>query len=537
MNYASLPMDELITQAELLLSYYDGPTSLASEKGDLENLKNRLFRGEMHIALIGQFNRGKSTFLNTLMGEDLLPVSVLPLTSLSTEIRYGTTPGFRIRFTQGREIYHREYTGSISDALVPYVAEQENPKNHKNVTSVEVFYPHPLLHHGTVFIDTPGFGSTHIHNTRATISLLKECDAALFMLSADLPVTQMELNFLKTIQPHVTQLFFIYNKIDLLTEPERRETTAFILHTLQEKLTLAAPHLFQISTKDTPEYLHKRDALTAKIQEFIQREKYFSLAQALTNKLHDLCMAAAQKVSADIRAHAATCEEAAHKQEEVRRRIQQKKQEREETRAFLYREEKRVRHELHHMAELRSDQLITRVAELLYAHVHLEKTPLSRAMPQLFSVLALVAQETTHHLQGLLTREQLLVSTKTHHACTSSSFELPLISPQAALEKLPHTFEPVRLPLWNRQEARKKIILRRAKEVSLMLRKELIEQTETGLATLFSHFHSHLMSSDTDEDSCHISSIPPIPPQWHAVVDHLHALAERRNCATQHPYS
>lgn len=59
----------------------------------LADLADRVAEGRFHLAVLGQFKRGKSTLLNALVGEDILPVGVVPLTAAPTFIEYGPRPG------------------------------------------------------------------------------------------------------------------------------------------------------------------------------------------------------------------------------------------------------------------------------------------------------------------------------------------------------------------------------------------------------------------------------------------------------------
>ena len=54
---------------------------------ELEELRQRLVEQRLQIAVLGQFKRGKSTFLNALLGQPILPTGVLPLTAVRTFIR------------------------------------------------------------------------------------------------------------------------------------------------------------------------------------------------------------------------------------------------------------------------------------------------------------------------------------------------------------------------------------------------------------------------------------------------------------------
>ena len=213
------------------------PGDFAHLRGLLSELQTRLSKGRLHFAVLGQFNRGKSTFINALLGIKALPASVLPLTSVPTVIEYGAEQSCRIRFLDGKEdLVVGGSAELMEDTLRQYVAEENNPKNRLMVKDAVVTCASALLSNGTVLIDTPGFGSTHLHNTQTTLDLLVECDAALFLLSADPPMTQTEMEFLRNVKERVPKIFFILNKVDLLTPEGLEEVDRFIRNILRRDL-------------------------------------------------------------------------------------------------------------------------------------------------------------------------------------------------------------------------------------------------------------------------------------------------------------
>ncbi len=167
--------------------------------GRLVELYDRLAEGRFHLAVLRQFKRGKSTLLNALLGGEILPTAVVPLTAIPTFIRHGEKRLTRVYFQQRNDPRQVEAKTpeQLRDFLTDYVTETGNLNNELGVSLVEVFHPSPLLSVGTVLIDTPGIGSTFRHNTEATLNFLPQCDAALFLVPADPPITQVELEDLK----------------------------------------------------------------------------------------------------------------------------------------------------------------------------------------------------------------------------------------------------------------------------------------------------------------------------------------------------
>ena len=224
----------------------------ASYADQLRELARRLDSGRFHLAVLGQFKRGKSTLINALLGESLLPSSVIPLTAIPTLIAYGDRQSIRIRFQGNRddEVVEGGTPHDLYRSLLHSVSEEFNPKNERGVLQVEVTHPAPLLAEGVVLIDTPGIGSIHQHNTEMTLNFLAQCDAALFLVSADPPITEVEVEFLRTIRDAVTKVFFVLNKADYLTDDEQKTALAFFETVLRERAGIQGPvTIFPVSAK------------------------------------------------------------------------------------------------------------------------------------------------------------------------------------------------------------------------------------------------------------------------------------------------
>ncbi|MFH0958224.1 MAG: dynamin family protein, partial [Pseudomonadota bacterium] len=201
----------------------------APDEGKIRLLKERLNEGRFHLAILGQFKRGKSTLLNAFLGEAILPTSVVPLTAIPTFVEYGPERKITIRYQDNRppDEFSNKSVDEINKILEAFVTEEGNPENHLGVLQVEILHQAPILKHGVVLIDTPGIGSTFTHNTQATLNFLPQCDAALFVVSADPPLTEVESQFLQDVFPKVSQLFFIFNKIDYLNDREKEAAIGF----------------------------------------------------------------------------------------------------------------------------------------------------------------------------------------------------------------------------------------------------------------------------------------------------------------------
>jgi ribosome biogenesis GTPase A len=266
----------------------------------LAGLSNRFSEGRFHLAVLGQFKRGKSTLLNALTGDPILPVGVVPLTAAPTFIQFGETPKIRVSYQHAHK--ENEFTGTStaerSAYLAGFVTEEGNPQNRLGVTEVQVDLPTPILAGGVVLIDTPGIGSTYRHNTTATLNFLQQCDAALFLISADPPITEVELAFLREVREKVPRLFFVLNKIDYLDARELEQALSFYKRVLTEQAdwdgnfpvfcVSARKGLEARTTKDSRKWAASGVAqLEAFLVDFLAREKFNALKDALSRRAAD----------------------------------------------------------------------------------------------------------------------------------------------------------------------------------------------------------------------------------------------------------
>ncbi|MBI4528906.1 MAG: dynamin family protein [Deltaproteobacteria bacterium] len=223
----------------------------SNDQSRIRELRERLVKERFHLAVLGQFKRGKSTLINAFLGEPLLPVSVLPLTSIPTFLRPGPRRLLRVFFLDGRSEELKDLScGQAADLLARYVTEERNPENKLGVARVEVEYPSSALSRGVMLIDTPGIGSTFRHNTDATLRFLPQCDAAIFVVSADPPITEVELEFLKAVRGKMARLFFVMNKADYLSGAERDRAVEFFKKVLEKQVGVAEDEpVFSVSAK------------------------------------------------------------------------------------------------------------------------------------------------------------------------------------------------------------------------------------------------------------------------------------------------
>jgi ribosome biogenesis GTPase A len=225
-----------------LLGISDSATRNDGLHEKLISLERKLASNQLHLAVLGQMKRGKSSFINALMGAEILPTGVLPVTAVITKIKFGLSPEAIILYTTGKQ--EQVDLGSLAD----YITESGNPGNKKRVASVELAYPSPFLESGIVLIDTPGIGSTYAHNTRTTEAYLQQVDAGIVVLSVDPPITEVESRFIRNVKEEIPKLFFILNKVDAATADEVSHVSGFLGQELS-RLQIESPEIYCLSAR------------------------------------------------------------------------------------------------------------------------------------------------------------------------------------------------------------------------------------------------------------------------------------------------
>jgi Dynamin family len=215
-----------------------GSSRIADDAGELAA---RVSEGRFFLACIGQFKRGKSTLINALIGEPVLPSGFIPITTLPTVVRYGAERRARVRRQNGtwQDI-------PLSD-LSLYVSEEHNPENAKGIGGVEVFVPAPLLADGMCLVDTPGLGSVFAGNTATTQDFLPRIDAGMVVIGADPPLAGEELKLVEAAAKQVHDLIVVLNKADRTTDAERLAAIKFTRQLLEKRLHRPAEPVFEVS--------------------------------------------------------------------------------------------------------------------------------------------------------------------------------------------------------------------------------------------------------------------------------------------------
>jgi len=215
-------MAETLEKAELEADKHSGRLGLDTEREDLTKVGENLRSGMFRLLVLGDMKRGKSTFLNALIGENLLPSDVNPCTALLTVLRYGLEKKVTVHFNDGKppkqldfKSFKQNYTIDPAEAKR---LEQEKKQAFPDVDYAVVEYPLPLLEKGIEIVDSPGLNDTEARN-ELSLGYINNCHAILFVLRASQPCTLGERRYLENyIKGRGLSVFFLINAWDQVRE-------------------------------------------------------------------------------------------------------------------------------------------------------------------------------------------------------------------------------------------------------------------------------------------------------------------------------
>ena len=203
------------------------------------------------LVVLGEFNHGKSTFINALLAEPVLPTGITPTTAVLTHVLEGA-PAATLIFESG------ERRSIAPAALAPWlIVEVGNPRqgsasptgDRSNLHHVELTHPAGILQNRLTIVDTPGVNDINEQRADITYGYVPRADAVVFLLDATQILTASERQFLeeRILRSARDRLIFVIAKADLLDAGELEETMQFARKHLSE--IVHEPAIFPVSAK------------------------------------------------------------------------------------------------------------------------------------------------------------------------------------------------------------------------------------------------------------------------------------------------
>ncbi|RDU37078.1 hypothetical protein DRW41_10355 [Neobacillus piezotolerans] len=241
----------------------------SSQLSALGELLEDLERDYYTLMVVGEFKHGKSTFVNALLGQDIMPRDVTPTTATINAVFHSETPGLEILKMDGTV-----ETKELSvDALNQYTASADfNPDE---IKYLKLFLNAPLLENRVVLIDTPGVNDLNQQRSDITFQFLPRADVIIFLTSLDSAFKQTEKTFIQEflMKNGLENIIFAANFMDRVDEEELDETIEFAESRVQSILGGEKTAVFPLSAKDALDGKLNGDEAALRYSGFPELEK------------------------------------------------------------------------------------------------------------------------------------------------------------------------------------------------------------------------------------------------------------------------
>jgi len=232
--------------------------------GRIPKVENERF----YLVVLGEFNHGKSTFVNALLGAEVLPTGITPTTAAINHVQWAETPSARAHLRDGQTI------DLAPGALADWVTVTGTRS--KDVAYVEIGYPAEILKDQITLVDTPGVNDLNEQRADITYGYVPRADAVIFLLDAGQALKDSEREFLSShvLEGTKDRLIFVLGKMDLLSAEERSAVLDYARSGLAKLVD--DPAVFPISARD---YLagekerSQMSALHAHLEHFLDTDR------------------------------------------------------------------------------------------------------------------------------------------------------------------------------------------------------------------------------------------------------------------------
>ncbi len=252
----SNPTQDLVLPILITVQEVSEKYRILSLSRQIESCKDLLTKNSfIDVAILGQFKAGKSSFLNSIIGRPVLPVGVIPVTTVITRLIYGQSEGAVVTFLDSKR------SRINLDEVELFISEAKNPANEKNVEVVDIELPHLQYYEGLRLVDTPGLGSVFKYNTEISQEWLPEVGMAIVAISADRPLSENDLVLIRDLTEHTPKVVLLLTKVDLLSPEQQKEVVQFFKGVLKLELKRDFPVLLYSVVAETEFYRRFLDHL------------------------------------------------------------------------------------------------------------------------------------------------------------------------------------------------------------------------------------------------------------------------------------
>lgn len=227
------------------LHKHAGSLALGEVTSRLSEVVERVEGDVFRIAVLGEFKRGKSTLINALLGQEIVPADVLPCSATLNRVTYGLKPKVEILFRPDANGERR--TEEIApEKLADYVTKL-TPESEKRASDIEeaiIYHPLRFCRDKADIIDTPGLNDSQ-QMTQVTLGVLPKVDAAIFVIMHQSPFSGYEGDFLnQLLTQDLGRVIFVVNRIDeMRREGDKQRILAVVSDRIEKAVRTRAAEL------------------------------------------------------------------------------------------------------------------------------------------------------------------------------------------------------------------------------------------------------------------------------------------------------
>lgn len=263
----------LCEMSKLAGQYKDGQECSLKIRECADRIASQLYR----VAVIGEFKRGKSSMINALLGTEILPTSILPMTAVITRVTYGEEKRIVINYKDGAQ------EDATIEQLIDFATkyDEEKAARASTIKEIVVYYPSVFCKNHIELIDTPGMNDNE-DMTAVTLGVVGDIDAAIVVISAQEPlsVTEQELVLTMIAEQGIHHIVFVVTHIDAVSDdPEDQDRIiSFITERINGGLLKRAEETFK-----------GKDSLIRKSHKILEAPDIFGVSSVLAMQgfMHD----------------------------------------------------------------------------------------------------------------------------------------------------------------------------------------------------------------------------------------------------------
>jgi len=234
---------------------------------------DKICNDPLNLAVMGEFNAGKSSFINKLLGFDILPTGIVPKTATIIKVKYGLKSKIEIHYTKNGQKIIEESNDLKRIKEFQHAKDINNEDITTQISLIDeiVIYNNNSLLKNFTFIDTPGFNHDNKMDT-ITRSIFKDVDIAIWLITKNQAFKKTEIEEITRLKKYVDNILLVVNKADINDEMEEEEEIKQIINKNLSNTIINCNSIYFISSKKKT-----NEQLEIKFNSFLNELKYTAL--------------------------------------------------------------------------------------------------------------------------------------------------------------------------------------------------------------------------------------------------------------------